>query len=200
MSEGATSGPAAPETPIGRRRFLRRGAAGLAALAAGGLCAAARRGGQREPALVWQIDPDKCVQCGQCATHCVLNPSAVKCVHAFPVCGYCKRCFGYFQPDAERLTSAAENQLCPTGALRRRHVEGFYYEYTIDEDLCVGCGKCVKGCTMYGNGSLYLQIMGHRCVNCNECAIARSCPADAIQRVRVARPYLLKGRPEAPST
>jgi Na+-translocating ferredoxin:NAD+ oxidoreductase subunit B len=38
---------------------------------------------------VWQIDPFKCTQCGQCKTNCVLTPSASKCVHAFPMCGYC---------------------------------------------------------------------------------------------------------------
>jgi electron transport complex protein RnfB len=28
---------------------------------------------------VWQIDPLKCTQCGQCKTNCVLTPSASKC-------------------------------------------------------------------------------------------------------------------------
>ena len=37
---------------------------------------------------------------------------------------------------------AAENQACPTGAITRRFVETPYYEYTIDEELCNGCGKC----------------------------------------------------------
>ena len=23
---------------------------------------------------VWQLDPQKCIQCGRCATHCVLTP------------------------------------------------------------------------------------------------------------------------------
>ncbi|MHC4761400.1 MAG: hypothetical protein ACYS9H_08680 [Planctomycetota bacterium] len=34
--------------------------------------------------------------CGNCATHCVLNESAVKCVHAYAMCGYCDLCTGYF--------------------------------------------------------------------------------------------------------
>ncbi|MCK5682539.1 4Fe-4S binding protein, partial [bacterium] len=65
---------------------------------------------------VWQIDPSKCVQCGNCATSCVLNISAVKCVHRFDRCGYCKLCFGYFQPGAKELNEATENQVCPTNA------------------------------------------------------------------------------------
>jgi electron transport complex protein RnfB len=38
---------------------------------------------------VWQIDPFKCTQCGQCKTNCVMTPSASKCVHAYRMCGYC---------------------------------------------------------------------------------------------------------------
>ncbi|MCB1124421.1 MAG: ferredoxin, partial [Verrucomicrobiae bacterium] len=64
--------------------------------------------GARRKNTVWQIDPDKCVQCEHCATSCVLTPSAVKCVQSYPICGYCRLCFGYFQPNAPALTSAAE--------------------------------------------------------------------------------------------
>jgi len=38
-------------------------------------------------AMVWQIDPHKCTQCGQCETHCVLKPSAAKCMHSYEMCG-----------------------------------------------------------------------------------------------------------------
>ena len=145
-------------------------------------------------AYVWQLDPEKCVQCGRCATACVLTPSAVKCVHAFALCGYCKLCFGYFQPGADALTADAENQACPTGAIRRRFIEEPYHEYTIDESLCIGCGTCVKGCGAFGNGSLFLQVRHDVCVHCNECSIARICPADAYRRVPADQPYLLKGR------
>lgn len=141
---------------------------------------------------VWQLDPAKCIQCGRCATNCVLESSAVKCVHRFEMCGYCKLCFGYFQPGAGSLTSAAENQLCPTGAIRRKFVEEPYYEYTIDESLCVGCGKCVKTCGAFGNGSLVLQVRHDRCMNCNECSIARNCPSGAYSRVPSDHPYLSK--------
>lgn len=141
---------------------------------------------------VWQIDPSKCVRCGNCATHCVLEQSAVKCVHSYSICGYCQLCTGYFEPEPNSLTTAAENQLCPTAAIKRTYVEDPYYEYDIDESLCIGCAKCVEGCNRFGNGSLYLQIRHDLCVNCNECAIARSCPTEAISRVTVAHPYRLK--------
>jgi electron transport complex protein RnfB len=68
-----------------------------------------------------------------------------------------------------------------------------FLEYTIDEPLCIGCAKCVKGCGAFGNGSLQLQVRHDRCVNCNECAIARDCPADAFSRVPANKPYLLQG-------
>lgn len=141
---------------------------------------------------VWQINPEKCVKCGRCATACVLNPSAVKCVHEYDVCGYCNLCFGYFQPGAATLTEDAENQLCPTGALKRKYVEEPFFEYTIDEPLCIGCAKCVKGCTLFGNGSLYLQVRHDRCQNCNECSIARVCAGNAYVRVPVRNAYFKK--------
>ena len=141
---------------------------------------------------MWQLDPATCIQCGRCATACVLQQSAVRCFHAHELCGYCTLCFGYFEPGATELTSAAEHQLCPTDAIRRTLVEEPYYEYVIDQDRCVGCGKCVKGCTMFGNGSLYLQVRHDICVNCNTCAIAEVCPADAFRRVPASEPYLGK--------
>ena len=144
---------------------------------------------------VWQLDPAKCIQCGRCATNCVLKQSAVKCVHNFEMCGYCKLCFGFFQPGAKVLTSAAENQMCPVGAIRRKFVEDPYYEYTIDGSLCVGCGRCVRGCGAFGNGSLVLQVKHDVCVNCNECSIARNCPSGAFNRVPADQPYLFKKAP-----
>jgi electron transport complex protein RnfB len=142
---------------------------------------------------VWQIDPFKCTQCGRCATDCVKNPSAVKCVHAYDLCGYCDLCGGYFKPGVTNLETGAEYQLCPTAAIQRKFIEDPYFEYIIDEDLCIGCAKCVKGCTSFGNGSLHLQIRHDLCDNCNECAIARVCPADAFLRVPADKPYLIKG-------
>lgn len=143
---------------------------------------------------VWQLDPYKCIQCGQCAVNCILSPSAVKCVHAYGVCGYCDLCSGYYQPNTIRLDTAAENQLCPTKAIHRSYIEDPYYQYTIDEKLCIGCGKCVKGCSAFGNASLFLQVRQDVCVNCNECSIARRCPAEAFQRVPAESPYLFKGQ------
>lgn len=177
--------------PLSRRRLLRDGlwTVSFAAFGATGaaLAALSRRG-----AHVWQIDPRKCIGCGRCATHCVLTESAVKCVHAYSMCGYCDLCTGYFDPDPKALETGAENQLCPTGAIRRRFIEEPYFEFTIDEKLCIGCAKCVVGCAAFGNGSLFLQVRHDRCLNCNECAIARVCPSQAFVRVPADRPYLMK--------
>ena len=111
------------------------------------------------------------------------------------MCGYCDICTGYFDTNYLDVDTAAENQLCPTAAIERKFIEEkagqSFYEYTIDTSLCIGCGKCVKGCALM-NGSFYLQVMHDRCVNCNECAIGAACPTDAFERVSVDRPYLLK--------
>lgn len=183
--------PKSPHEPTTRRTFLRNGAR-IAAMTGLGALAGVVATRSTAEGWVWQIDPQKCLRCGNCATKCVLEQSAVKCVHAFAMCGYCNLCTGYFEPEPNALTTAAENQLCPTGAIKRTFVEDPYYEYTIDEKLCIGCAKCVEGCNRFGNGSLFLQIRHDRCVRCNECAIARTCPGDAFRRVPVKQPYLLK--------
>jgi electron transport complex protein RnfB len=176
-----------------RRSFLCDGV-WAAALTTAGAAAAAVLARSRRDGMVWQIDPYKCIACGKCATHCVLNDSAVKCVHAYAMCGYCDLCTGYFVPEPKALSTAAENQICPRGAIVRTYIEDPYFEYTIEEPLCNGCGKCVKGCGAFGNGSLFLQVRHDRCVNCNECAIAAACPSQAFQRVPVSNPYIVKGQ------
>ncbi len=171
-----------------RREFVRNGlrVAGLtgAGVAVGAL---GHRGAAGD--TVWQIDPRKCLSCSRCATQCVLEQSAVKCVNWFPICGYCDLCTGYFEPQPIGLDTGAENQLCPTSAILRKFIEDPYFEYQIDEDLCIACGKCIEGCRLFGNGSFHLQVRHDRCVNCNECAIARCCPGDAFYRAPVNAPY-----------
>jgi len=175
-----------------RREFIQSGVRLSLALALGSVSGLALSRVIKDD-YVWQIDPFECTQCGRCATECVMTPSAVKCVHAYDLCGYCDLCGGYFKPDANELSTAAENQLCPTAAIERKFIEEPYFEYIINEDLCIGCAKCVKGCTSFGNGSLHLQIIHDICLNCNDCSIARVCPSDAISRVRADKPYNIKG-------
>ena len=181
-------------SPIRRREFLRKigstiAGAGVLALGGGG---ASKVKGAGKADLLWQIDHEKCIQCGKCQTSCVMPVSAVRCMHANKVCGYCDLCGGYYRTNAKELNTAAENMLCPTGAISRKFVEEPYFEYTIDEALCNGCGKCVKGCSSFGNGSLYLQIRQELCLGCNECNIAKQCPSEAISRVTVKDAYKFK--------
>jgi hypothetical protein len=41
----------------------------------------------------------------------VLNPSAVKCVHSFEICGYCDLCSAYLQPGAKARDSGADARI-----------------------------------------------------------------------------------------
>ena len=199
------------DTTRSRRDFLRLGArtTALGGVVVGGYALTPLSGRQNLQArcndaadcdtctgcgTVWQLDPALCVACGRCQTHCVRAESADKCVQAFHMCGYCRICPGFFETPSHSLHEAAENQLCPTGAVLRRFVEDPYYEYTIDRDLCIACGRCVKGCEAYGNGSLFLQVDHGLCLDCNRCSIAAACPSQAFSRVPLLRPYLLKGR------
>ena len=179
------------ERGVPRREFISSSLRSAGLLGLGGL---AGMGILRSRAgnTLWQIDPYTCISCGNCATHCVLTPSAVKCVHSFPICGYCELCTGYFEPEPNALNTGAENQLCPAGAIEREFVEDPYFEYVIDEDSCIGCAKCAKGCNAFGNGSLYMQVRHNLCLNCNECSIAAACPSRAFRRVPADMPYLLK--------
>lgn len=183
--------PQPPAQRVSRRQFVREGTRAAALTGLGGL-AGLLASRSRVEGMVWQIDPAKCLRCDHCATHCVLEQSAVKCVHAYALCGHCQLCTGYFEPEPNALNTGAENQLCPTAAIKRSFIEDPYYGYTIDESLCIGCAKCVEGCNRFGNGSLFLQVRHDRCVNCNECAISKVCPGDAFRRVPASRPYLLK--------
>ena len=181
-------------TPEERRKFLKNSGR----LIAGGTILALfgfsyRKSPAKEADYFWQIDPQKCTFCGRCETDCVLPMSAVKCVHAMKVCGYCDLCGGYYRTNVKELNTAAENLRCPTGAIQRKFIEEPYFEYTVNEKLCNGCGKCAKGCNSFGNGSLYLQIKQELCKNCNECQLAKVCPSDAIRKVPVSEAYFLKG-------
>lgn len=185
---------------VNRRAFVREGICLTGAVGLGGLSGllAAKKAQTRN--YVWQLDPDKCIACDKCRTDCVLDVSAVKAVQCFSLCGYCDKCTGYFPAAGFQLNTGAENQLCPTGAIDRKFVEEQagvrYFEYTISESLCIGCGKCVAGCQLM-NGSLYLQVRHDRCLNCNECTIALACPAEAFSRVPAGTPILLKRKARA---
>ena len=184
--------PIPENAPVTRRSFVKKGLNAAAGLSLFGLTTYLL-GRSSSEELVWQLDPSLCVQCEKCSTDCVLAESAVKAVHSTSMCGYCDLCSGYLEPGARSRNTGAESQLCPTGAIKRTYVEDPYFEYVIDEKLCIGCGKCVKGCGAFGNGSLYLQVRHDRCVNCNECGIARVCPAQAYRQVPASRAYILRG-------
>jgi electron transport complex protein RnfB len=187
------------EPSVSRRDLLRglmRGAGLVAVGTAGGALLARSRG----EGYVWQIRPHECIECGNCSTHCVLETSAVKAVHVPALCGLCKDCMGYYvqQPGME-ANAGAEFQICPTHAIHRKPIDETAYrkfEYSIREDLCIGCGKCVKGCRVQNadkdDGALYLQVKHDLCLDCNECSIAAACPSGAFVRVPASTPYFYK--------
>ena len=82
MSENKTdtSKPTQHGKPIKRRDFLKTGLRAAAFLSLASITGYSLTKSMSDD-LVWQIDPNKCVQCGRCATTCVLNISAVKCMH-----------------------------------------------------------------------------------------------------------------------
>ncbi len=161
---------------------------------------------------------------GRCATECVLPHSAVKVVNDFNVCGYCFICPAYFDvnsdvysyeeaealgpyPDGTSREGTHSKLICPQDAIARRVVGEVdlgdpynnFFEYTIDEAKCNGCGLCVEACKPpMGNASLRLEVRHNLCLDCNQCAIAPNCPPKAYYRgsVRSKRPgYAPPGEP-----
>ena len=67
---------------------------------------------------------------------------------------------------------------------RSRKIEANnFYEYTIDERLCNGCGRCVMQCKEpAGLSSIKLEVRHDVCLDCNRCSIAIACPEDAYER------------------
>jgi Na+-translocating ferredoxin:NAD+ oxidoreductase subunit B len=174
-----------------RREFIDRSIRIVGLVGIGGAAAVLTR--RAAGSSVFQVDPSKCAACDLCRTSCVLSHSAVKAVNDFSKCGYCQLCPAYYdvasQPDEMGLPTG---KTCPQDALKRRIVgkvdvedpNNNYYEYTIDESLCDGCGKCVKACKPpAGNGALRLEVRYSRCLECDACAIQAVCPESAIVRI-----------------
>lgn len=130
---------------------------------------------------LWSIDNSSCVGCGGCATNCVRPESAVSAIMNESVCPQRLDCPAFFRKSAV-LEDSPENELCPAGAINREHVTDSLFRYTIDQNKCIGCGKCSKICQKKCESAITLVIDKDECVDCNECQIAITCPKDAVSR------------------
>jgi electron transport complex protein RnfB len=186
-----------------RREVLEHAARGAALLGLGGAAGylLLKSGG----AGAWAIDTHACINsrldlhqpdaCMKCAETCVLALSAVRAVNDHGRCGRCYICPAYFDINSAMGPDGLPSQkLCPRDAIDRKPIGWIdpddpannYYEYTIDETRCNGCGKCVMACKEpAGLSSIRLEVRHSLCVDCNRCSIATACPKEAIMRVDV---------------
>jgi electron transport complex protein RnfB len=185
-----------------RRQFLQRTGQTVCATALGGTAVVLGRRACSGDA--WVIAPRKCINirpgvtgsdqvCEQCATDCVLALSAVRAVNDFDKCGRCCICPAYYDVRSQVGSDGLPTKkLCPRDAIVRTvigEVDPYdplnnFYEYTIDEELCNGCGRCVMECKdPAGLGSIRLEVRYDLCLRCNQCSIATHCPEDAYVRV-----------------
>lgn len=183
-----------------RRKVLGTAARGAALLGLGGLSGILAL--KANKTYAWAIDTGKCVNsklgltgvevCELCATNCVLTLSAVRAVNEFSKCGRCYVCPAYF-----KITSAIgpdglpSEKVCPRDAIKREAIgwvdpddpANNFYEYSIDERLCNGCGQCIMECKEpAGLSSIRLEVRHNVCLDCNRCSIASVCPEDAYDR------------------
>lgn len=190
--------------PMTRREMLGHTARGAVVAGLGGT--ALYLGKKAEGQLVWQLDPTQCVNsrlgalgvdvCGLCTTECVVAQSAVRAVNDYAKCGRCYICPAYFNvTSAVNEEGLPSEKLCPRDAIERREIgevdpedpANNYYEYTIDESRCDGCGLCVMACKEpAGLGSITLRVRQNICVDCNRCSIATACPDQAYDRAPVS--------------
>lgn len=182
-----------PDLP--RRQFLVWLGRALGLTALGGVAVRVLRGGGPNAEFIqpphrygWQINPDTCTYCGRCETACVRRPSAVKAVNDQKKCSNCVACYGHLcdLKTPSHLIATTDKLVCPHGAVQRTLLFGGLdgaYLYNIDANLCNGCGQCARQCNLHGSKSMFLIIRPDLCFDCNECAIARVCPAKAVERV-----------------
>lgn len=183
-----------------RRDVLKTAARGTGVLVLGGAAIYLTKKAGAEG--VWQVDPRKCVNirlgatgvdvCEVCSQSCVRPLSAVRAVNEFSECGRCCICPAYFDVTSDTGPDGLPSlKLCPRDAIERKAIGDVdpydplnnFYEYTIDENKCNGCGRCVMGCKEpAGLGSIRLEVKNELCLDCNRCAIAQDCPDEALVR------------------
>ena len=185
---------------IDRREMMRRVARGAAFLGLTGTTGFLTL--KAHKTYAWTIDTSRCINsklgalgvdvCELCASQCVVALSAVRAVNEFSKCGRCYICPAYF-----KITSAVgpdglpSEKVCPRDAIKREAIgwvdpddpANNFYEYTIDEEKCNGCGRCIMECKEpAGLGSIRLEVRHDDCLNCNRCSIAIACPEEAYER------------------
>ena len=185
---------------ISRRKMLGTTARGAALVGLGGLSGLLAL--KANKTYAWQINPTTCVNsklgllgvevCELCATECVLTLSAIRAVNEFSKCGRCYICPAYFEiKSAVDSNGLPSEKVCPRDAIKREAIgwvdpddpANNFCEYTIDERLCNGCGRCVMECKEpAGLGSITLEVRHNVCLDCNRCTIATACPEDSYER------------------
>ena len=183
-----------------RRDVLGHAVRGSALVGLGGLAAYLARGSGAEGA--WQLNWERCVNsrlgalgvdvCELCSTKCVLPLSAVRAVNDYAKCGRCYICPAYYDVKSAITEEGLPSQkLCPRDAIERKPIGEIdpddpannFYEYIIDEKLCIGCGICVMACKEpAGLSSIRIEVRHDVCLSCNRCSIAIACPDEAYER------------------
>ena len=139
------------------------------------------------------LDGDACVRCGHCASACsdAHSDQRSRLRRAGPIVGLSGVPHAILSSSCEHCRLPACLPSCPTGAIARTK-DG---TVLLAEDLCTGCGSCVKACP-WENLALAKRLVAapslsaEIAVKCDLChgrsdgpACVSACPTAAIQRV-----------------
>lgn len=138
------------------------------------------------------LDGDACVRCGHCASACATAHSdgRSRLLRAGPIVALDAVPNAILPSSCEHCRVPACLPACPTGAIARID-DG---TVLLTEDLCTGCGSCVKACP-WENLALAPRLGGAAglsadvAIKCDLChgraegpACVAACPVDAVQR------------------
>ena len=118
---------------------------------------------------ILQHKAEDCIGCQACEVHCKTNkglgpgPSPCKLIAVSPAAPSPRPRTGFVFLPCFHCADAACLTACPTGAVRRRDLDGIVF---IEASLCIGCKSCILACPW---GAVQWDPASRKAVKCDHC-------------------------------